>query len=245
MLRVARPGGLVFISYTAWWSPHGGHETAPWHYLGGELAARRYRGSTGTRRRTASDEPLYAAHVGEGMALGASTARRRRRRRRPALPPAVGHRRSSDVPGAARGADLEPPPGPASPMTDARPPGPAPARGGPPPRVGGGVVRPRRADLRGHQERPLRRPVGLPRAGGPPLGPPGDVGRAAEPGLRLPLPDGSVLRRARRGRAGLGHAAPVVGGPPHGGAPHRPRPARRARGPRRHGPGARARSPTR
>jgi SAM-dependent methyltransferase len=42
MLRVTRPGGTVFLSYTTWLSPWGGHETAPWHYLGGELAARRY-----------------------------------------------------------------------------------------------------------------------------------------------------------------------------------------------------------
>jgi SAM-dependent methyltransferase len=43
MLRVTRPGGVVFVSYTLWWSPWGGHETAPWHYLGGAYAARRYR----------------------------------------------------------------------------------------------------------------------------------------------------------------------------------------------------------
>ncbi len=42
MLRVTRPGGHVVLSYTLWWSPWGGHETAPWHYLGGERAARRY-----------------------------------------------------------------------------------------------------------------------------------------------------------------------------------------------------------
>lgn len=46
MVRVTRPGGLVFLSYTLWYGPWGGHETAPWHYLGGHFAARRY-----TRRR--------------------------------------------------------------------------------------------------------------------------------------------------------------------------------------------------
>ena len=30
MVRVTRSGGTVFLSYTPWWSPHGGHETAPW-----------------------------------------------------------------------------------------------------------------------------------------------------------------------------------------------------------------------
>jgi SAM-dependent methyltransferase len=42
MLRVVRPGGLVVISYTSWASPWGGHETSPWHWLGGDYAARRY-----------------------------------------------------------------------------------------------------------------------------------------------------------------------------------------------------------
>ena len=35
MLRVTRSGGTVFLSYTVWFGPHGGHETAPWHFLGG------------------------------------------------------------------------------------------------------------------------------------------------------------------------------------------------------------------
>jgi SAM-dependent methyltransferase len=68
MIRVARPGGLVFISYTAWWSPHGGHETAPWHYLGGEYAARRYAREHGHEPKNRWGRSLYAAHVGEGMA---------------------------------------------------------------------------------------------------------------------------------------------------------------------------------
>ena len=29
MLRVTKPGGVVFLSYTVWYGPHGGHETAP------------------------------------------------------------------------------------------------------------------------------------------------------------------------------------------------------------------------
>jgi SAM-dependent methyltransferase len=42
MLRVVRPGGLVFLAFTNWYSPFGGHDTSPWHYLGGERATRRY-----------------------------------------------------------------------------------------------------------------------------------------------------------------------------------------------------------
>jgi SAM-dependent methyltransferase len=42
IVRVTRPGGLVVLGYTNWLSPWGGHETSPWHYSGGERAARRY-----------------------------------------------------------------------------------------------------------------------------------------------------------------------------------------------------------
>lgn len=42
MVRVTRPGGLVFANYTLWSSPWGGHETSPWHYVGGAWALRRY-----------------------------------------------------------------------------------------------------------------------------------------------------------------------------------------------------------
>ncbi|MDG4825110.1 alpha-(1-_3)-arabinofuranosyltransferase family protein [Asanoa sp. WMMD1127] len=42
MVRVTRPGGTIFVSFTPWLSPWGGHETAPWHYLGGARARRRY-----------------------------------------------------------------------------------------------------------------------------------------------------------------------------------------------------------
>ncbi|HLK46396.1 MAG TPA: class I SAM-dependent methyltransferase, partial [Acidimicrobiales bacterium] len=41
-VRVTRPGGLVYLSYTVWWGPWGGHETSPWHLLGGRFALRRY-----------------------------------------------------------------------------------------------------------------------------------------------------------------------------------------------------------
>jgi ubiquinone/menaquinone biosynthesis C-methylase UbiE len=39
MVRVTRPGGMVFCAFTNWLSPWGGHETSPSHYLGGRRAA--------------------------------------------------------------------------------------------------------------------------------------------------------------------------------------------------------------
>ena len=59
MVRVTRPGGLVFISYTVWFGPWGGHETAPWHFLGGDRARRRYR----RRPRARAQEPIRGVVV--------------------------------------------------------------------------------------------------------------------------------------------------------------------------------------
>ena len=57
MVRVTRPGGLVFVSYTTWYGPWGGHETAPWHFLGGRYAAQALRraSTAGARRTTSAD----------------------------------------------------------------------------------------------------------------------------------------------------------------------------------------------
>lgn len=42
MIRVTKPGGLVYLAFTNWYSPWGGHEMSPWHYLGAGFAYRRY-----------------------------------------------------------------------------------------------------------------------------------------------------------------------------------------------------------
>ena len=54
MLRVTRPGGVAFISYTSWYGPWGGHETAPWHFLGGAAPAGATPPGTGTSPRTST-----------------------------------------------------------------------------------------------------------------------------------------------------------------------------------------------
>jgi hypothetical protein len=68
MVRVTRPGGVVFLSWTTWLSPWGGHETSPWHYLGGRQAARRF-----TRRNGRAPKNEY------GRTLFAVSAQRMRR----------------------------------------------------------------------------------------------------------------------------------------------------------------------
>jgi SAM-dependent methyltransferase len=64
MLRVTRPGGTLVLSWTPWLSPWGGHETAPWHYLGGGRAADRYARRMGRRPKNDFGRSLYACSVG-------------------------------------------------------------------------------------------------------------------------------------------------------------------------------------
>ncbi|MGC0416180.1 class I SAM-dependent methyltransferase [Embleya sp. AB8] len=64
LVRVTRPGGLIYVSFTNWFSPWGGHEWAPWHYLGAERARARYLRRTGRPAKHTLGENLYAVHIG-------------------------------------------------------------------------------------------------------------------------------------------------------------------------------------
>jgi SAM-dependent methyltransferase len=64
MLRVTKPGGTVLISWTPWFSPWGGHETAPWHYVGGHYAADRYAARHGHRPKNDFGRSLFACSIG-------------------------------------------------------------------------------------------------------------------------------------------------------------------------------------
>jgi arabinofuranan 3-O-arabinosyltransferase len=67
MVRVTRPGGTVFVSFTPWLSPWGGHETSPWHLLGGERARRRYRRRTGREPKNRFRETLFPVSAARAM----------------------------------------------------------------------------------------------------------------------------------------------------------------------------------
>ncbi|MGH8996123.1 MAG: class I SAM-dependent methyltransferase, partial [Acidimicrobiales bacterium] len=69
MIRVTRPDGLIYVSFTAWYSPWGGHETSPWHYLGGARAARRYEARVGTPPKNLFGTSLFACHVGPTLRM--------------------------------------------------------------------------------------------------------------------------------------------------------------------------------
>jgi ubiquinone/menaquinone biosynthesis C-methylase UbiE len=68
MVRVTKPGGLVFLSYTTWYGPWGGHETAPWHFLGGAWAARRYFRREGRPPKNEFGRSLFKLTVRDGLA---------------------------------------------------------------------------------------------------------------------------------------------------------------------------------
>jgi SAM-dependent methyltransferase len=72
MVRVTRPGGIVFASFTPWWSPWGGHETAPWHYLGGDWARRRYVRQAGHEPKNRFGHSLFPISVGEALSWARS-----------------------------------------------------------------------------------------------------------------------------------------------------------------------------
>ncbi|WP_320064524.1 alpha-(1-_3)-arabinofuranosyltransferase family protein [Micromonospora sp. RTGN7] len=67
MVRVTRPGGTVFVSFTPWLSPWGGHETSPWHFLGGERARRRYLRRTGREPKNRFGHSLFPVSAARAM----------------------------------------------------------------------------------------------------------------------------------------------------------------------------------
>ncbi|AOX04918.1 SAM-dependent methyltransferase [Corynebacterium sp. NML98-0116] len=76
MLRVAKPDGLVVLSYTVWLGPFGGHETGLWqHYVGGEFARRCYVAAHGHEPKNKWGESLFAVSAKEGLAWAESTGR--------------------------------------------------------------------------------------------------------------------------------------------------------------------------
>lgn len=67
MVRVTRSGGTIFVSYTVWFGPWGGHETAPWHFLGGAWARRRYARKHGHEPKNRFGESLFPVTVRSGL----------------------------------------------------------------------------------------------------------------------------------------------------------------------------------
>jgi SAM-dependent methyltransferase len=65
LLRACREDGLVYLSWTNWYSPFGGHEWSPFHYLGPRLGPRIYRTLRGRDPMNVPGRSLFAVHVGQ------------------------------------------------------------------------------------------------------------------------------------------------------------------------------------
>lgn len=72
MVRVTKPDGIVFISFTVWYGPWGGHETAPWHFLGGYRARARYARKHGRQPKNRFGESLFPVTVRDALAWARS-----------------------------------------------------------------------------------------------------------------------------------------------------------------------------
>jgi SAM-dependent methyltransferase len=70
LVRVCAPGGYVYLSWTNWYSPLGGHEWSPMHYLGAHRGARAYERLRGTPPPwNVPGRTLFPVHVGPVLRL--------------------------------------------------------------------------------------------------------------------------------------------------------------------------------
>jgi SAM-dependent methyltransferase len=69
MVRATRAGGLIYLSFTNWYSPWGGHEMSPWHYLGSAYAEHRYVRQHHKPPKHTVGTTLFRLHVGRTLRL--------------------------------------------------------------------------------------------------------------------------------------------------------------------------------
>lgn len=67
--RVLRPGGWAWVSWTNWYSPWGGHEIVPLHYLGPRLGLAAWRRLKGEPRKNVPFVGLWPTYVGRILAM--------------------------------------------------------------------------------------------------------------------------------------------------------------------------------
>lgn len=69
MVRVLEPDrGLAYLTLTNWLSPWGGHETSPWHYLGGQRAVDRYTRKYGVEPKNRYGVSLFPLRISDVQA---------------------------------------------------------------------------------------------------------------------------------------------------------------------------------
>jgi SAM-dependent methyltransferase len=69
LLRVCRPGGFVYLSWTNWFSPFGGHDWSPFHYLGVRAGPRVFRAIHGRPPMHVPGRTLFPVHVGSVLRM--------------------------------------------------------------------------------------------------------------------------------------------------------------------------------
>ncbi len=67
--RTLRPGGWAWISWTNWYSPWGGHEIVPFHYLGPQLGLKVWRCLFGEPRKNVPFVELWPTHIGDVLSI--------------------------------------------------------------------------------------------------------------------------------------------------------------------------------
>jgi SAM-dependent methyltransferase len=67
--RILRPGGWGYISWTNWYSPWGGHDMSPYHFLGPRLGPKLYVRRHGQPRKNPYGDGLWAVHIGPTLRL--------------------------------------------------------------------------------------------------------------------------------------------------------------------------------
>ncbi len=67
--KMLKPEGRLYLSWTNWLSPWGGHDFSPWHYLGPRLGHRVWDRLHKDRKRVHTPfETLYPTYIGETLA---------------------------------------------------------------------------------------------------------------------------------------------------------------------------------
>jgi SAM-dependent methyltransferase len=67
--RVLMPGGWAWLSWTNWYSPWGGHDLTPWHYLGPRVGAAAQRRLVGRPLKHPPGRNLFPLHIGQFFRL--------------------------------------------------------------------------------------------------------------------------------------------------------------------------------
>lgn len=67
--RILRPDGWGYVSWTNWYSPWGGHDMSPYHFLGPRFGPALYERRHGPPRKNRFNDGLWPVHIGPTLKL--------------------------------------------------------------------------------------------------------------------------------------------------------------------------------